>query len=225
MSPASPEEIDAITLSALMSSRLCHDLVNPIGALSSGLEVLGDPAMDSSMKEAALDLIKSSAGKSVALLKYARLAYGASGGLGAELPYEEARHVLEALLAWTKASLDWRIAPGQAPKDEVKALLVLGAAAADCVPRGGAVVIDGARGAYELCVTGQRVIVQDDMIRALTGDLTEMKPKFTPHYLSALAARSAGGGVEFDQSEGQATFKVRFSAGSAQIAPSALTAS
>ncbi len=225
MSPASPAEIDAVTLSALMSSRLCHDLVNPIGALSSGLEVLGDPSMDSSMKEAALDLIRSSAEKSVALLKYARLAYGASGGLGAELPYEEARHVLEALLAWTKANLDWRIAPGHAPKDEVKALLVLGAAAADCVPRGGSVIIEGARGAYEVRVTGQRVIVQDDMVRALAGDVTEMKPKFTPHYLSALAARSAGGEVEFNQSGGQATFKVTFSARSEQIAPSALTAS
>src|SRR3990167_9567827 len=108
MSLAKTEEIDAVPLGALMSSRLCHDLVNPIGALSSGLEVLGDPSMDPSMKEAALDLIKSSAEKSVALLKYARLAYGASGGLGAELPFDEAKNVLQALLAWSKASLDWR---------------------------------------------------------------------------------------------------------------------
>lgn len=224
MSPANKEELDAVSLSALMSSRLCHDLVNPIGALASGLEVLGDPGMDSSMKEAAVDLIKSSAQKSVALLKYARLAYGASGGLGAELPYDEARHVLEALLAWTKATLDWRIAPGQAPKDEVKAVLVLGAAAADCVPRGGSVVIEGARGAYEIRVAGQRVIVQDDMLRALAGDITEMKPKFTPHYLSGLAARAAGGGVSAVQDEGGLSFRIRFIAESAQSAPAALTA-
>lgn len=224
MSSAKSEEIDAVALSALMSSRLCHDLVNPVGALSSGLEVLGDPSMDPSMKEAALDLIKSSAEKSVALLKYARLAYGASGGLGAELPYEEARNVLQALLAWTKASLDWRIAPGYAPKDEVKAILVLGAAAADCVPRGGAVVISGERGVYDIKVAGQRVIVQDDMKRALAGDIADLKPKFTPHYLSGLAARTAGGGIDLAQDDGSASFQLRFSAELSQSAPSALTA-
>ncbi len=223
MSPEDHEEIDAVTLSALMSSRLCHDLVNPIGALSSGLEVLGDPSMDASMKEAALDLIKSSAAKSVALLKYARLAYGASGGLGAELPFEEARNVLQALLAWTKASLDWRIEPAYAPKEEVKALLVLGAAAADCVPRGGAIVVEGARGAYEIRVSGQRVIVQDDMLRALRGDLRELKPKFTPHYLSGAAARAAGGDISVSQAENAVTFGLQYRAAE-QSEPAALTA-
>jgi histidine phosphotransferase ChpT len=225
MSPESADQVDAVSLSALMSSRLCHDLINPIGALSSGLEVLGDPSMDQSMKEAALDLIKSSAEKSIALLKYARLAYGASGGLGAELPFEEARHVLEALLAWTKASLDWRITPGYAPKDEVKALLVIGVAAADCVPRGGEIVVAGEKGAYEIRVAGQRVIVQDEMLRALAGDATDLKPKFTPHYLSGLAARAAGGGVSAAQSDGAVTFTVRFSEAFEKSAPATLTAS
>jgi histidine phosphotransferase ChpT len=224
MPPANKEEIDAVSLSALMSSRLCHDLVNPIGALSSGLEVLGDPSMDSAMKEAALDLIRSRAEKSVALLTYARLAYGASGGAGAELPYEEAKNVLQALLAWTKASLDWRIAPGYAPKDEVKAILVLGAAAADCVPRGGAIVVEGRRGAYDIRVTGGRVIMQEDMARALAGEVADLKPKFTPHYLSGVAARAVGGEIAVSQEEGAATFRVRFEAESAQSAPSALTA-
>lgn len=224
MSPQRKDAIDAVSLSALMSSRLCHDLINPIGALSSGLEVLGDPAMDAAMQEAALDLIRSSAEKSVALLKYARLAYGASGGVGAELPYGEARNVLSALLAWTKARLDWRIAPGDAPKEEVKALLVIGAAAADCVPRGGDIVIEGARGGYEIRVAGQKVILQDDVSRALQGDPFDLKPKFTPHYLSALAARNAGGGIAVVQEGDGVAFRISFSRRSEQTPPSALTA-
>lgn len=219
------EDLDAVSVSALMSSRLCHDLVNPVGALASGLEVLADPAMDAEMREAALDLIKTSAAKSVALLKYARLAYGASGGRNVELPYEEARHVLEALLGWTKAKLDWRIAPGNAPKDEVKSVLVLAVAAADCVPRGGDVVVEGGRGRYDVRVSGGRVIVQEDMLKALGGDVTDLKPKFTPHYLSGLAARAAGGAIEVAQdAEGLSIF-ARFAAASAEAAPSALTAS
>lgn len=222
MSPIIHDAPDAVSLSALMSSRLCHDLVNPVGALASGIEVLADPAMDESMREAALDLIKSSAGKSVALLKYARLAYGASGGLGAELPFEEARHVLEGLLAWTKARLDWRIAPIQAPKDEVKAVLVVAAAAADCVPRGGIVTAEGAKGAYDIRVTGQRVILQEDMLKAFAGEFVELKPKFAPHYLAGLAARQGGAGlVEAVQDAEGVSFRIRF--GTAQ--PAALTAS
>lgn len=203
-------DLDALSLSALMSSRLCHDLINPVGALSSGLEVLADPSMDETMKEAAIDLIRTSAEKSVALLKYARLAYGASGGMGAELPFEEAESVLKAMFAWSKASLDWRIAPGYAPKDEVKALLVLTLAAADCAPRGGVVVVEGERGGYSINVSGGRIIVQDDMIRALAGDGAELKPKFAPHYLTGLAARAAGGGVETLAEEGAVTFSARF---------------
>ncbi|HBK92624.1 MAG TPA: histidine phosphotransferase [Parvularcula sp.] len=202
--------LDAVSLSALMSSRLCHDLINPVGALSSGLEVLADPSMDETMKDAAIDLIKTSAEKSVALLKYARLAYGASGGAGESLPFEEARSVLQGMFAWSKASLDWRIAPGYAPKDEVKALLVLALSAADCAPRGGNVVVEGERGAYSIRVSGGRIIVQDDMIRALAGDSAELKPKFAPHYLTGLAARAAGGGAEMTVEEGSASITARF---------------
>jgi histidine phosphotransferase ChpT len=209
-------DLELLSLSALMSSRLCHDLINPVGALSSGLEVLADPSMDETMKEAAIDLIKTSAEKSVALLKYARLAYGASGGMGAELPFEEALSVLKGMFAWSKASLDWRIAPGYAPKDEVKALLVLTLAAADCAPRGGVVVVEGERGAYSVTASGGRIIVQDDMIRALSGDAVDLKPKFAPHYLTGLAARAAGGGVEALVEEGSVLFSARFAPAAAR---------
>jgi histidine phosphotransferase ChpT len=212
MSVPAASELDAVSLSSLMSSRLCHDLVNPVGALASGLEVLADPSTDEMMQEAALDLIRSSAEKSVALLKYARLAYGASGGLGAELPFDEAHNVLKGMFAWSKATLDWRIPSIHAPKDEVKAVLVLAQAAADCVPRGGTVTVEGAVGAYVVRVTGQRVLFQDDMARALSGDVTDLKPKFAPHYLSGLAARAAGGGVDINSAEGTASFHIRFAA-------------
>lgn len=223
MTSVPANEPDALTLSALISSRLCHDLVNPVGALSSGLEVLADPSMDDGMKEAALDLIKSSASKSVALLKYARLAYGASGGLGAELPYEEARHVLEGIVAWTKAKLDWRVAPGQAPKDEVKALLVMGLTAADCVPRGGQVVIEGGRGDYAIRVTGERVILQKDLVDALDGTAEDLKPKFSPHYIAGIAARRAGGEIGVEEQQGAVSFRVRFQAENAESHPALTT--
>lgn len=212
-----PDDLDALTLSALMSSRLCHDLINPVGALSSGLEVLADPSMDETMKEAAIDLIRSSAEKSVALLKYARLAYGASGGMGAELPTEEAHAVLKAMFAWSKASLDWRIAPAHAPKDEVKSLLVVAMAAADCAPRGGTVLIEGDAGRYSVRASGGRIIVQDEMIRVFSGEAEDLKPKFAPHYLAGLAARMAGGGVSVEAGDGAVSFSLNFTPAAAAL--------
>ncbi len=212
MSTRVTDDLDVLSLSALMSSRLCHDLINPVGALAAGFEVLADASMDEGMREAAIDLIKSSAEKSVAVLEYARLAYGAAGGLGAELAYNDAHGVLKGMFAWSKASLDWRIAPGFAPKDEVKALLVLTLAAADCAQRGGSVVVEGARGGFTIKATGGRIFVQEDMTRALAGDTFELKPRFAPHYLAALSARQAGGGVDFHAEEGAVSFEARFMA-------------
>lgn len=221
--PFADAELDAVSLSALMSSRVCHDLINPVGALASGLEVLNDPSTDPDMRAAALDLIKASAEKSVALLKYARLAYGAAGGRGAELAFDEAKNVLEGMFAFTKASLQWAVPSGQRPKEEVRAVLVFALAAADCVPRGGVVTVSGRDGSYEVRADGPRVMVQAEMTAAIDGETRDLKPKFTPHYLAALAARAAGGAAGLTRDGEAAVFAVRFSA-AAQNPQTALTA-
>lgn len=191
-----PDALDPVSLSALLASRLCHDLINPVGALGSGLEVLDDASMDQSMRDAALDLIRSSGHKSIALLKYARLAYGAAGGFGAQLPMEEAEAVLRDVYNWSKAELDWKVGPGLAPKEHVKALLILAHAAADCVPRGGTVSVTGEEGRFRIEAQGQRLILQDDLVKALGGDAEELKPKFAPAFVAGLLVRSADGVVD-----------------------------
>jgi histidine phosphotransferase ChpT len=210
MSAPDVSDLDAVSVSALMSSRICHDLINPVGALSSGLEVLADPSMDASMKDAAIDLIRTSAERAVALLKYARLAYGAAGGRGAELPLDEARDALIALFAGSKCQLDWRIAPGQAPKDEVKALLVFALSASDSVPRGGVVTVEGSAGAYVVTASGARLYLNEELMRAVAGDVADMKPKFAPHYLAGIAARRTGGEVTAALEAEKAVFRLRF---------------
>lgn len=187
------EPLDPVTLSALLASRLCHDLINPIGAIGSGLEVLAEPDMDPEMKETALTLIESGGSKSIALLKYGRLAYGAAGGFGAEIPMEEAAAVLKEVFALAKAELDWRVPGGLVAKEKVKTLLILAFAAADCVPRGGVVAVSGSAGAYRIEATGPRVILQEDLARAAGGDASELKPKYAPAYIAGLMTRAIGG--------------------------------
>ena len=201
-------------LSALLSSRLCHDLINPVGALSSGLDVLDDPSMDASMREAAFDLIRSGAGKAIALLSYARLAYGAAGGYGAEIGLEDAQKALEDLYATTKAELVWNIGAGFAPKENVKVLMILAYAAADSVPRGGTVTINGDMNAFAITAAGKKVLLQDALVRALAGDAAELTPKFTPAYIASGLAGARGGTVSAEIVEDTAIFRASFGGGS-----------
>jgi histidine phosphotransferase ChpT len=186
---------DPVALSALLASRLVHDLINPVGALDSGIEALDDPSLDEGMREAALDLVRTGGKKAIAVLKFARLAYGAAGGRGAELPMEEAEAVLRDLYLWMKAELDWRAPSGMRPKEVVKVVMTLAHAAADCVPRGGKVTVEGDGDVFAVTAQGPRALLSEELIAALNGISTDLKPKFAPAYIAGLLARSLGGGV------------------------------
>ncbi|MEM9705071.1 MAG: histidine phosphotransferase family protein [Pseudomonadota bacterium] len=214
--PISPSDFDGggddpFQIAALLASRLCHDLVNPVGALGSGLEVLEDTSADEGLRDAALELIKTGGEKSVALLKFARLAYGASGGRGAELPLEEAGQTMAEVFRWVKPSLEWRISPRHAKKEKVKTVMILTNFAADCVPRGGQVSVQSVDGGYKIEATGPRALLQDDLVAALAGGLDPQKPKFTPAYVAGMLTRSAGGTVTAERVSDEAVaFTVQY---------------
>lgn len=200
---------DALALSALISSRVCHDLINPAGAISSGLEVLDDPSIDGSMREAAFDLVRSGATKAVALLSYARLAYGAAGGFGAQISLDDAKKVMIDLVATTKADLEWKMEPGLAAKENVKVLLTLAYAAIDGVPRGGTVTVDGTIDDFKVTATGKKVLLTDSLVRALAGDTGELTPKFTPAYIASELAAQRGGEITASLIDDVLTFSAR----------------
>ena len=206
-----PVDQDPLSLSALLSSRVCHDLINPVGAIGSGLEVLDDPEMEETMRDAALDLIRSGAQKALALLSYARIAYGAAGGHGAQISMDDAKEAMEAVYATVKPELDWQMAGGYAAKENVKALLILVNAAADCVPRGGTVLVSGDINAFEIVATGKRIFLQDDLVKALGGDGRDITPKFTPALIAGQLIVSGGGAVTASADEEKVVMSVQFS--------------
>jgi histidine phosphotransferase ChpT len=154
---ANDGQLDALSLSALLCSRLCHDLINPVGALEAGLDALDSPETDPALREAALDLVRSGAKKAVALLSFARLAYGVAGGYGAEISLKEAKKALEDVFELLAPELHWRLDEGMASKDYVKTLLILSTTAADCIPRGGAVAVDGDDQKLVIDASGQKI--------------------------------------------------------------------
>ncbi len=131
----------SMDLAALLCSRVCHDVISPVGAIVNGLEVLEDEK-DPDMREVAIQLIKKSAGSASARLQFCRLAFGAAGSVGATVDTGDAESVTRGLIANERTSLIWKPARQFAPKNKVKLLLNLGLIAMAAIPRGGVVTVD-----------------------------------------------------------------------------------
>lgn len=140
-------ELKATDLAAMLCSRVCHDLINPIGAIGNGLEVLADPNQ-SDMAEGARDLIASAARQSRAKLEFARLAYGASSTSGTDIDTRECERVARILFEIEKPELDWQVPLILLPKHKAKLFMNMLLIATMAVPRGGLVTarIEGEAG-------------------------------------------------------------------------------
>ncbi|MEJ8574118.1 histidine phosphotransferase family protein [Microbaculum marinum] len=130
-----------LDLAALMCSKLCHDVISPVGAITNGFEVLEDET-DESMREMALDIIRTNANKASTRLQFLRLAFGAMGATGDRFPLDDARSLTESLYEGERARIDWRAGAGSLPKDKVKLLVNLIVIAVSAIPRGGDVVVE-----------------------------------------------------------------------------------
>jgi histidine phosphotransferase ChpT len=133
-----PAEIGDLELAAWISSRICHDVISPVGAIANGLEMLGEE-QDEAMREQTMALIRRSAHQASAKLQFARLAFGAAGSAGAEIDLRDAEKVARDFVQGGKHTLSWQGPPATLPKNEVKLLLNLVALGVVALPRGGTV--------------------------------------------------------------------------------------
>src|SRR5450432_1860518 len=132
---------DALELAALLCSRVCHDLISPVGAIVNGLEVLDDNPKPED-REFALDLIRKSAKTASARLQFCRLAFGAAGSAGASIDTGDAEGVARGMLEDDKTKLTWKLPRVLLPKNRVKLLLNLLVLAGGTIPRGGSLLIE-----------------------------------------------------------------------------------
>src|SRR5277367_3379350 len=130
-----------LDLAALLCSRVCHDVISPVGAIVNGLEVL-DGEQDEEMRAVAMELIKKSAISASARLQFCRLAFGAAGSFGALLDTGDAEKAARELFANGRTVLEWNCGRRMAPRSSVKLLLNLCLIAASAVPRGGVITVD-----------------------------------------------------------------------------------
>jgi histidine phosphotransferase ChpT len=162
-----------LDFAALLVSRVCHDLVSPVGAVVNGLEILADER-DPAMRADALKLVTSSADQAAARLQFARIAYGAAGSAGATLDLTELGRVVGGLLSGGKVAIEWDAANTSWPKDWAKLLMNGAMIAAESLPRGGRIRVetspDGSAPGFRIRATGQGARVLEEIQRALNGE-------------------------------------------------------
>ena len=194
---------DTVDLAARLCSRLCHDMLSPVGALSNGIELLRDER-DPEMRHRCMELLEQSARISADKLKFFRLAYGAAGGFGDTVPTQEPRDLVQGLVGDNgRIVLQWAVAEPELAKPAVKVLLNLAAIGIDALPRGGQLDIGAERrdGATEIAVraAGQKIAFDRSIGQALEGSLplNELSGRTAPAHMIRLIAEEAGGGVQY----------------------------
>ena len=201
--------MNAIDLASLMCSRLCHDLLSPVGALNNGIELLADET-DPEMRERCMELLAESARASANKLKFFRLAFGAGGGFGEEIDTREARVALEGLYGAEKGiELGWMVSQDKMAKGAVKLLLNLAMIAGDGLVRGGRLDVgaETADGGLEMVIRaeGPRILV-DPVIRetVATGGDEKVESRAAGAWLAHSLAKEAGGSIQLSPPEAEA---------------------
>jgi histidine phosphotransferase ChpT len=155
--------LSASELAALLCSRVCHDIISPVGAINNGLELLDEGGA----QEDAMTLIRTSARNASARLQFARIAFGAAGSAGMQIDTGDAQSVATAFLKNEKPELVWNGGRALLPKNKVKLLLNLVLVATGAIPRGG-----------RITVTLEDLETQPKFSLAAAGPMVRVPPKF-----------------------------------------------
>lgn len=205
---------DQLEFAALLCSRVCHDVISPVGAIVNGLEVLEEEE-DEEMREHALLLIAKSALQASAKLQFARLAFGASGSAGAEIELNDARRAAEGLLAGGRTTLAWDARPAALHKSRLKLLMNVLQFATGAIPRGGdlRVIVENGNEGMAVIASGARARIPEhsDLVSgsapASLPDSRAVQP-----YLIGLLCKALGARVDVAQAdeEGPVIFTITY---------------
>lgn len=191
--------VAAVDFASLLCSRLCHDLLSPVGAMNNGLELLADE-QDAGMRAQVMELLADSAAVSANKLKFFRLAFGAAGGFGDAVDTREAQAAIAGLVGRErKVEVEWLIESPTLSKTAIKVLLNLVLMASDALVRGGRLIVGAeTRGRVTEIVVraeGPRLALDEEVKRTLGGETAgdRLTPKVAPAWLVHSLATETGG--------------------------------
>jgi histidine phosphotransferase ChpT len=192
---------------SLLCSRLCHDLLSPVGALNNGIELLVDEH-DPEMRARCLDLLGESARASANKLKFFRLAFGAAGGFADNVDTREARAAIEGLFSGEgRIELGWMVDEPTMSKSALKVLLNLVLLAGDALVRGGRLDVGAERfeGGLDIVVRaeGARIVLDPELKQVLLGQTSEdsIAPRAAAAWLVHCLVNEGGGQLQVADGE------------------------
>ena len=197
-----PIVLEPLDLAALLCSRVCHDLISPVGAIMNGIEVMEDDS-DEETKTFAMDLIKKSAKTASAKLQFCRIAFGAAGSAGAQIDTGDAEKVARGMLEDDKTKITWNLPRALLPKNRVKLLLNMLLVAGHAIPRGGMMTVDsvgeGETMGFKVSASGMNARVPQAMPGLLTGEPNghSVDAHAIQPFYAGLLARNCGLSVAF----------------------------
>jgi histidine phosphotransferase ChpT len=174
-----PVTLEGLDLASLLCSRVCHDVISPVGAIVNGIELYDSG--DAAMKEFSIDLVRKSSRQASARLQFARIAFGAAGSAGAMIDTGDAGQVATAFFSDEKIALVWEIPRALLPKNQVKLLLNLVMVATHAIPRGGQIKATG-------------TVVGEDGAFTITAQ--GINARMPPHAEDLLAGRAPNGVID-----------------------------
>jgi histidine phosphotransferase ChpT len=170
---SAPITLESLDLAALLCSRVCHDLISPVGAIANGLEVMEEDKGEET-RAFAMDLIKKSARTASAKLQFCRLAFGAAGSAGAQIDSGDAEKVTRGLVEDDKTKVTWNLPRVMLPKNRVKLLLNMVLIGAQAIPRGGQLSINpvgqGETMGFRVAASGANARMPQAVPALLSGD-------------------------------------------------------
>lgn len=198
-------------LASLLCSRVCHDIISPVGAINNGLELLDESGMD----EDAMALIRTSAVNASARLQFARIAFGAAGSAGVEIDTGDAQSVAVAFMASEKPEFTWTGERAFMPKNQVKLLLNLILIANGSIPRGGTLDCAFTAGSdgpqFTLKVAGKLMRIPQKFADFLEGRFGDepIDAHSVQYYYTLMLAEEAGMTVSIDMTDEAITYTAR----------------
>jgi histidine phosphotransferase ChpT len=204
-------------LAALLCSRVCHDLISPVGAMVNGIEVM-DEDDDPDMREHAMQLLRSSARQASAKLQFARLAFGAGASAGDALDLADAKDVAGQFFANEKLTLEWHLPAAPLDRQAVRLLLNLLLAGAGCLPRGGrlsASMEEGETLRFIIAAEGERCRLPAGLEERLAAHMPEegLDARSVQGYYAGLIAHERCAKITVEQQEGRVTLLAAMPAG------------
>lgn len=191
----------SVEFASLLCSRLCHDLLSPVGAMNNGLELLADED-DPDMRARVIELLADSARASADRLKFFRLAFGAGGGFGETLAADEVKAAVEGLVRGNpRIQLGWLVEIPAIPKTAAKILLNLAMVAFDALVRGGQLTVGVDQGEVVVRAEGPRVVLDAEIRTVLADGVGAVSSRTSAAWLIRKLADEAGGSIALADGE------------------------